>query len=41
MANLVIKSNTAKRKGIDNTPNSEHLGNLKVYQRAKGLAKGF
>ena len=26
----VIKSNTAKRKGIDNTPNSEHLGNLKV-----------
>jgi hypothetical protein len=26
----VIKSNTAKRKGIDNSPTAEHLANLKV-----------
>ena len=26
----VIKSNTAKRKGIDNSPTEEHLTNLKV-----------
>ena len=27
--NEVIKSNTAERRGIDNSPNETHLANLK------------